>query len=210
MNGTAFLLVALTAVLAVADWIAVSRGARVAEYVLKPLVMIGLLSVALTMDTSHGFARVAVVVAIVCSLAGDVFLMLPTDMFVPGLATFLVGHLAYVAAMLALGVSAGWLVAGLVVVALGVVTIGRQIVTAARAMDRALAAPVTAYVGVISLMVVCAFGTARPLAIIGALSFYASDAVLGFTRFVRSFERDRIVVMVTYHVGQLLLVLSLL
>lgn len=210
MNGTAFLLVALTAVLAVADWIAVSRGARVAEYVLKPLVMIGLLSVALTMDTSHGFARVAVVVAIVCSLAGDVFLMLPTDMFVPGLASFLVGHLAYVAAMLALGVSAGWLVAGLVVVALGVVTIGRQIVTAARATDRALAAPVTAYVGVISLMVVCAFGTARPLAIIGALSFYASDAVLGFTRFVRSFERDRIVVMVTYHVGQLLLVLSLL
>ena len=209
MNATAFLLVSLTAVLAVADWIAVSLGARVAEYALKPLVMVGLLSVALTMDTSHGFARVAVVIAIVCSLAGDVFLMLPTDMFVPGLASFLIGHLAYVAAMLALGVSVGWLAAGLVVVALGVASIGRRIVTAAGATDRALAAPVTAYVGVISLMVVCAFGTARPLAIVGALSFYASDAVLGFTRFVRSFERDRIVVMVTYHVGQLLLVLSL-
>lgn len=210
MNSTAFLLVSLTAVLAVADWIAVSLGTRVAEYVLKPLVMIGLLGVALTMDTSSGFARVAVVIAIVCSLAGDVFLMLPTDMFVPGLASFLVGHLAYVAAMLALGVSAGWLLAGLVLVALGVLAIGRRIVGAAAAADGALAAPVTAYVGIISLMVVCAFGTARPVAIVGALSFYASDAVLGYTRFVRSFERDRIVVMVTYHVGQLLLVLSLL
>ena len=210
MTATAFLLVALTAVVAVADWISVSMGARIAEYVLKPLVMIGLLSVALTMDTSNDAARIAVVIALICSLAGDVFLMLPADMFVPGLASFLVCHVAYVVAMVALGLEFGWLVVGLVVVVVGIAAIGRRVVSAARATDRALAAPVTAYVGVISLMVVCAFGTARPLAIIGALSFYASDAVLGLTRFVRGFERDRIVVMVTYHVGQLLLVLSLL
>ena len=210
MTATAFLLVALTSVVAVADWIAVSRGARVPEYLLKPLVMVGLLSVALTMDTSHGVARAAVVVAIVCSLAGDVFLMLTSDMFVAGLAAFLAGHVAYVVAMLALGVSIGWMLVGLVVVLAGVALVGRHIIAGARASDAALAVPVAAYVGVISLMVICAFGTGRPLAIVGALSFYASDAVLGFTRFIRSFERDRIVVMVTYHVGQLLLVLALL
>ena len=31
-------------------------------------------------------------------MAGDIFLMLPNDRFVAGLASFLVGHLAYVVA----------------------------------------------------------------------------------------------------------------
>ena len=30
-------------------------------------------------------------------LLGDVYLMLPVDLFIPGLAAFLVGHLAYIA-----------------------------------------------------------------------------------------------------------------
>ena len=36
------------------------------------------------------------VAALVLSLAGDVFLMLPKDLFVFGLGAFLLGHLAYI------------------------------------------------------------------------------------------------------------------
>ena len=44
MTAATFLLLALAAVVAVADWIAVAAGARVAEYVLKPLTMVVLIA----------------------------------------------------------------------------------------------------------------------------------------------------------------------
>jgi uncharacterized membrane protein YhhN len=69
---------------------------------------------------------------------------------------------------------------------------------------------VIAYVTVISAMVATAIGSGNPVAIAGALSFYASDALLGWNRFARPFPHARLAVMVTYHVGQGLLVLSLL
>ena len=72
-----------------------------------------------------------------------------------------------------------------------------------------LAAPVSAYMVAISAMVVGAFGTGDGLAIVGALSFYASDSLIGWGRFVKSYDWGRLAVMVTYHVGQALLVLSL-
>ena len=39
------------------------------------------------------------------SLVGDVLLMVPADLFVPGLAAFLAAHVAYVVALWMLGVS---------------------------------------------------------------------------------------------------------
>ena len=69
MTGSAFLLLALTAVVAVADWLAASTNRRGAEYVLKPLTMVGLIAVALTLEPSSDFARWLVVVALVFSLA---------------------------------------------------------------------------------------------------------------------------------------------
>ena len=54
--------------------------------------------------------------ALALSLAGDVFLMLPSDQFVPGLASFLLGHIAYIVGLQSLDTSATGLVIGLVVV----------------------------------------------------------------------------------------------
>ena len=58
-----------------------------------------LIATALALTPAHdaGARRAWFVAALVCSLAGDVLLMLPTDRFVAGLAAFLVGHLCYVA-----------------------------------------------------------------------------------------------------------------
>ncbi|MEW9622905.1 lysoplasmalogenase [Rhodanobacter geophilus] len=41
-----------------------------------------------------------VLAGIACSLAGDVFLMLPGDLFVPGLLAFLAGHACFIVALL--------------------------------------------------------------------------------------------------------------
>jgi uncharacterized membrane protein YhhN len=62
---------------------------------------------------------------------------------------------------------------------------------------------------VISAMLVCAVGTRHPAAIIGAGLFYTSDALIGWNRFVREHEYGPLAIIVTYHLGQILLVLSL-
>ena len=210
MNAATFLLLAIAAVVAVGDWIAVSAGARVAEYVLKPLTMVVLILAALELDPSSDAARGALVVGLVLSLVGDVLLMVPADLFVPGLAAFLAAHVAYVVALWMLGVGAGGLLVGAVVVVVGALLVGRRILAGAAAADSGLVAPVTAYLAVISAMVVSALGVGAFFAVAGALLFYASDAVLGWTRFVSDFPRSRVVVMITYHLGQLGLVLALI
>ncbi len=210
MNATAFLLLALAAVVAVADWLAVAGGHRRAEYLFKPLTMVALVAVALELDPTSDAARGALVVGLVLSLVGDVLLMVPADLFVAGLAAFLGAHVAYVVALWLLGVGAGGLVVGLAVVAVATAVLGRRIVAGARRSDPALAVPVAAYVAVISAMVVSAFGVASVWAVGGALLFYASDALLGWTRFVRDLRRGRLLVMITYHLGQAGLVLALL
>ena len=60
------------------------------------------------------------------------------------------------------------------------------------------------------MMVASAIGTGRVFAIVGALLFGASDSVLGWTRFISDFPRSRLVVMTTYHLGQMGLVLALI
>jgi len=211
VTPAAALLVSFAAVVAVIDWAAVARDTRRLEYATKPAVMVLLVAVAIAVEPVDPAFRVAIIVGLVCSLAGDVFLMLPREsLFVPGLVSFLVAHLAYIVGFGLRGLSAGWVVAGVVVVAVGVATVGLRVVRAVRAGEHAeLAAPVTAYLAVISAMVVCAFGTRNVFALVGALSFYASDATLAWNRFVRPLPQGRLVTMVTYHLGQLGIVLSL-
>jgi len=210
MTAVAFLLLSLTAVVAVCDWLAVANHYRVAEYLLKPLVMVLLVAVAFTIDPSSDVARVLLVAGLVCSMVGDVCLMLPSDLFLPGLGAFLVAHVFYVVALLALGVSGVGLLVGIALMGLVGFGIGRRIVQGAAASDKALAGPVAAYIAVISVMVASAIGTGRFFAIVGALLFATSDAVLGWTKFLSDFSRSRLVVMVTYHLGQTGLVLALI
>ena len=210
MNGLAFLLVALVLAAAFGNWTAVANSNKGLEYLCKPAVVVLLIGLALVLDPRDPSARTWFVVALVCSLAGDVFLMLPRDLFVFGLGAFLLAHLAYVVGMVVDGVDAMRLLAGVVLVAVGILVLGTQIVRAAYAAEADLAIPVTVYIGVISAMVVAAVGTGRPLAIGGALLFYSSDALIGWSRFVREYSWAPVVIMVTYHLGQLGLVLSLI
>lgn len=209
--STAFaVLITATLVVAASDWVAVAADHRRVEHVLKPLTMVVLIAATLVMpDPTSSAARAWLVAALVCSLAGDVFLMLE-DHFVEGLAAFLLGHVAYVVSLWNLGVDVPRFLVGVAVVVALMVLIGRVIVAGARRHDPRLAAPVAAYIAVISAMVASAIGTGRWIAIVGALLFYVSDAVIGLSRFVRDFPQSRLLVMTTYHLGQVGLVLSLL
>ena len=74
----------------------------------------------------------------------------------------------------------------------------------------ALAAPVAVYTVVIGAMVIYAFTTGVPLIAAGATVFAISDSALARDRFVRPWDGAQLLVMVTYHVGQALIVAGVL
>lgn len=212
MNSTAGALLGLTFLFAAIDWWAVlDENRRSVEMVAKPLTLVALISVAITLEPTDSTMRAWFVVALVLCLAGDVFLLFEEKFFVFGLASFLVGHLAYVGGFVssgdaqAIGAALG---AGLVIGL--IITIGRPILEAVRANEPELTVPVSVYMAVISLMVVSAVATKNTLAIAGALLFYASDACIAWNKFIEEQPLGRLTIIVTYHLGQVGLVLSLL
>jgi uncharacterized membrane protein YhhN len=209
MTATAAVAFALVAAL---DWLAVYRQWARVEQVAKPLVMVALAGLALTMGAADHTAGRWVLMALLFSLVGDIFLLRKARVdFLGGLIAFLLAHLAYVLAFLTLGFHQWWALLGLTIaVSLGL-TSGRRIVRAAvRDEGAALGAGVTAYLLVICAMVISASGTARPLVLLGALAFLISDTVLALDRFVGPRANARLVVIVTYHLGQVLMVVGAL
>lgn len=210
MTAVGVLLLAAFAV-ALVDWYAVATGRRVLEYVAKPATMLPLIAAAVALDPVDDTMRTWFVIGLVLSLAGDIFLMLPSkEMFVPGLGSFLLAHVAYIVGFVFGGVSGVAMAIALVPLGVAVGVVAPIVVSNARRHDPRLAVPVAAYVAVISTMVVVAAGSVTLAAIVGALLFYLSDLTIGWTRFVRDFRGGRIVIMTTYHAAQLLLVVSLL
>lgn len=210
MNGAAWALSAATLVVAIIDWFAVGTDNRPLEYVAKPATMVMLFLTAVAITPHDDAVRTAFLIAIVFCLAGDVFLMLPQDLFVFGLGAFLLGHVGYVVGMAIDGVDPVLTIIGAVVVVIALVTLGRRIIGAVRRSETPeLTAPVIAYIAVISAMVVFSFGIGRPIAVVGAVLFYGSDAVIAWTRFIANLRYGRLAIMTTYHLGQIGIVLSL-
>jgi uncharacterized membrane protein YhhN len=207
VTTAAWVLLAVAAAFAIGNWIAVATRAKPLEYVTKPATLALLIAVALALDPVHADVRAWFVVALVLSLAGDVFLMIPRNLFVFGLSAFLVGHLAYIVG-LNLHTAGDWLYAIPVVIAVGLLGV-RLVRSIRRGETPALVGPVVAYVVVIGAMGCSAVASGNAVAAIGALLFMLSDSLIGETRFVRPRVGAGVAIMVTYHAGQALLVLSL-
>jgi uncharacterized membrane protein YhhN len=209
VTPTAWALLGVTAVVAATDWFAVATSRRRIEYVAKPAVMVGLIAVAITLHPVSSTERAWFAGALALGLLSDVFLMLPQDMFVAGLAAALVEHIAYIAGFRARDLHTGLLLIGAVVAAVSAVAVLPVVYRALRKRHARLVAPVIAYSAVFMVMVASAGGTGSGVALGGALLFFYSDALLAWNRFVKPVGWGRFVNIVAYHSGQALLVLSL-
>ncbi|MHB1475785.1 MAG: lysoplasmalogenase family protein [Dermatophilaceae bacterium] len=208
---TAAAAAALALVIAL-DWTVVQRQWVRVERVAKPLVIVALAWLAFTMGAADDDVGRFLLVALGFSLVGDIFLLGKSTVdFSGGLMSFLVAHIAFVLAFLTLGVQPRWALLGLLIaVPLGL-TAGRRIVRAsAREGGAALGGAVTAYLVVVVVMVVAGTGTARLLVGLGALAFLLSDTVLALDRFVGPRSNARMLVIVTYHLGQVMMVVGAL
>ncbi|RUR69567.1 hypothetical protein EJP67_21160 [Variovorax guangxiensis] len=149
---------------------------------------------------------------LVASLAGDVLLMGPGGMFVPGLVCFLLAHLAYIA-LFRIGVGLfprpGALAATLLVGA------GMYAFLWHGGLPAALRIPVGAYVVVIACMAAQAIGRAAVLrradpsaawVAVGACFFMLSDSLLAINKFVAPLPLAQLWVLATYYAAQVLIV----
>jgi uncharacterized membrane protein YhhN len=202
----------LPAVVALVDWYAVARDDRRTETWAKPLVLLSLILAAAVLGAGDTTAGRWLLVALVFGLLGDVALLSDSlPRFLAGVWAFLIGHVAFLVCFAVLGLPGpGWSVLGLVLLSVALVATRRVVPETHRLGGARLSIPVAVYSGVIGAMLVCAWLTGEPLVALGASVFVASDAILSVNRFVRPVPHARLALMVTYHVGQALIVAGVL
>lgn len=192
------------------DWVAVANRLRPMEYVCKPASAVAFLVCALALDPADDGARTWLMVALAFCVAGDVFLMLPRDAFLPGLGSFAVAQILFTVSFILREPTAIRALIGLVVVAIGATLSARRFIGALRRSGAGKMVPaILVYVTLISAMVVSAVASGTPVAIVGAVLFMLSDTLIAEERFVRSRPWQRLAIIVTYHVALAGLVLGL-
>jgi uncharacterized membrane protein YhhN len=187
-------------------------GPRAQVYLFKPLTMILIIAVALVAGADNTSTyKVAVVAGLVCSLAGDVFLMLPRDRFIAGLISFLIAHVLYIIAFTSRSGFNASLPALLVLSMYGALML-RCLWSHLGKMRL----PVLIYMLVILMMVLQAWESHRLsgqphafLAAIGAALFALSDSALALNRFRRPFRSAQAIVLSTYFAAQWLIANSI-
>lgn len=186
------------------------------HWLFKPLTMV----IALVLIASSAYPASArdqfysknlflLAAALAGSLAGDVFLMVP-GFFIPGLVSFLVAHLFYVALFKR---GQRWFAhRGALAATLGV-GVAMYAFLWVGGLPSALRAPVAAYVLVIALMAAQAMGRATVLrdtpalrVALGAGFFMLSDSLLATNRFVMPLPMAQVWVLGTYYAAQALIV----
>jgi uncharacterized membrane protein YhhN len=212
VTTTATLLV-LAAACAIGDWVAVGLRFFRLEYVLKPATLALLVAAALAADL--GGAKAWVVAALVLGLLGDVGLMLSsgrTDRpFVLGLAAFLVGHLCYQVAFVIAGLHGVQSIAGLLIVGGAAALVLPDVLRGARrSAGPEFAYVVAAYAAVLALMAVLAVGTSIIATAFGGVLFLVSDMLIARDRFVAPVRHGKLLVIVTYHLAQFLILIGLI
>jgi len=207
----------LTAVFAVSNITADYCRARTIVYITKPITTLLIIALAsLACSPINRTYQIMVVIGLVFSLAGDVFLMLPEQprsYFMPGLISFFLAHVCYI-----VGFSTGTTLAASQLVALApfaLIGVGLYIYLFPHLGP--MKTPVLCYTTIIVVMAWRAtvrldipaipHGGAL-LVTIGAALFMASDACLAIARFARQFRVARAIILGTYFAAQTLIALS--
>lgn len=206
-------LLCLIAIAALSNWWSrlpgERRGARAVEIVSKPAttVLVGLL--ALTADAPQAQITIALVAIGLC-LLGDVALLGSESMFLVGLASFALAHIAFIVLFADYGLPRRALAGvALLIGAVVAASLGRVIVLSARAKEPRLGPPVVFYLAVILIMAAVGWATGRIWVLVGTTAFVVSDSILGWNTFVRAGRWYPLAVMMTYHVAIVSLALSL-
>lgn len=195
---------------------AIDRDLAWLHYLCKPLATLLVMAMVLAAGGGHGRYGRAVLVGLLLSTFGDVFLMLPQsaggpDWFTFGLASFLCAHVAYLVAFC----GRAKLFASKLPFAFYALLGGSVLAVLWPHLPGPLRVPVVAYVLVLATMAAQAGAVWRRIrdrsaasAALGGAFFVASDATLAIDRFAAPFPAAVVIVLATYWCAQTLIGLS--
>lgn len=168
-------------------------------YIFKPLTTALILSIVFVGgDLSNTFTKL-VSLALIFSLAGDVYLMLPKDRFIEGLASFLTAHIILIVAFFLqpFGITWWWL--------LSIAIVGLVMFRILSPHLKNLKIPVAVYIFVIVAMAwigcegwLASFSLSSSFIALGSVLFLISDGVLALNRFRASFKSAEAIILTTY------------
>lgn len=207
MYGLSLLVLSMAALHLFAEY----YGPQWLVYLAKPATTTLILTIAVVAPQPISrFYQVAIVIGLLFSLVGDIFLMLPADRFLAGLVSFLFAHLCYISAFAA--IMTIW---GLSWWGLPVILFAGGIYLVLRPDLDTLQLPVLLYMAVISLMawlaitMLAQWGERWALsAAVGAILFLVSDATLALNHFRRRFWYAQLLVLGSYYLAQWLIASS--
>lgn len=180
---------------------------RTLHYIFKPVTMLLLIGYVMMQGLPDNTFAYAMFVGLLFSLMGDVFLMLPKERFIEGLASFLVAHIAYIVAFYQLfdwQLTWWWALSLAVFAVLFYALLAKHL--------GALKVPVIVYISVIIAMVWLAgelfWQSSNYLSLtllIGAVVFACSDSALAWNKFKKPFRGAQWAILLTYFFAQWML-----
>ena len=177
-------------------------------YIFKPLTMIFIIIIALLgKNPPSRKYKLAIAAGLIFSMIGDILLMLPVDLFIAGLVSFLIAQLIYTYAF-----HSGRSFRFRFIPILPFVVYGILIFVILFPWLNGMTIPVAAYLLVIMVMAWQAWDQWDDkrtrwglLAFIGALLFVISDTILAVNKFVAPFWAARLLTLTTYYAAQWLI-----
>ena len=182
------------------------------RYITKPLTTLLIIILAfLQQPTGYDLFSYLIIAGLIFSLFGDIFLMLPTDKFIQGLAAFLVAHIFYIIAFSS-GFGPYFEIGYLIPAVIYAIIFLWVILPKTGSMKL----PVIIYSLVLLVFMWQATGryyylaeTSALYVFMGAVLFVISDSVLAYARFVKDFRLSQLIILSTYWGAQLCFVLSI-
>ncbi|NBI30890.1 lysoplasmalogenase [Chengkuizengella marina] len=173
------------------------------KYILKPgTTLLILMLVVVNLDQA-GIYGWLICLALIFSIIGDILLMLPSDRFIQGLISFFIAHVVYVVAFPEFHEISGYSITVAILLILCTIVFALSIIPAVRREGgMLLIIAVLAYMGIITLMVYKAVISGEIILILGAISFYISDAILAWNRFIKTYPLGEFMLMFTYFLAQ--------
>lgn len=214
-----YFFIGIALVMAFLDWAAVGLQWKTLRFITKPSVIILIL---VWLGSNHAFygPMLWFAAGLVFSLFGDILLVLPREPFIPALISFLLAHLSYIIGFNATAplINLPGIILTLIVLVSGLQIYRKLIKNMSSDYVKKLRIPLLAYTLVISIMLLSALSTlirpeppspggwnALPALLVsaGAMLFFLSDTSLAWNKFVNAFPYANLIVMITYHLGQL-------
>lgn len=206
-----YLLFTIFIFLSAANIISIKKGSKLWQHITKPLLMPVLLLAYLLIASSP---NIFIISALIFGFLGDVFLMFADNFFIPGLFSFLMGHLFYTIAFIRsihfLEIPFAFYISVLPYIFFGLY-VSKKLLPYIKSMKY----QVLLYL--IFILAMSFSGLLRAwninscqfwLPYIGSLLFIISDSTLAFNKFKAEIKNGGVYIMLTYTAAQLLIVLG--